>query len=337
MANTGHIPGTCMLKTLYLKPLQDLSEVLGADYAGIHSPTYSPEELDRYLARQFTTDHADYVREHEHSDFTGKVLQRSFERIDLPAETPAEYTILDLGSGSGNSIFPLLETFPQHRIIASDLSPHMLLALKQALVERQQLHRCELLQLNAEQLDFREQSVDLVVGIALLHHLIRPDLALAGVARVLKPGGVAIFSEPFENGNYPLRMAYEQMLSHPQTHDIPDTVRHCLTQRIAFIDSRKGLTRTEAELAGLDDKWLFTRALFAEQARQHGFRDVDIMPLAQQADYLQRRTRAMLKRHHHAADSLPDWCWHILHRFETGMSQLLRQEMPVEAAVIFRK
>jgi len=50
----------------------------------------------------------------------------------------------------------------------------------------------------AEDLDFRDQSFDVVAGVDILHHVeIGP--ALAECRRVLKPGGLAIFKEPVEN------------------------------------------------------------------------------------------------------------------------------------------
>jgi len=49
--------------------------------------------------------------------------------------------------------------------------------------------------MNAEEMSFDDQTFDLVTGEGILHHL---DLAKAyqGIARVLKPGGVAVFMEP---------------------------------------------------------------------------------------------------------------------------------------------
>src|SRR5262249_34657484 len=47
-------------------------------------------------------------------------------------------------------------------------------------------------------LPFADESVDLVFGIAILHHL-DLDLVAREVRRVLKPGGRAIFQEPVRN------------------------------------------------------------------------------------------------------------------------------------------
>jgi SAM-dependent methyltransferase len=49
--------------------------------------------------------------------------------------------------------------------------------------------------MNAEELQYPDNSFDIVCGIAILHHL---DLGKAAgeIARVLRPGGIAIFREP---------------------------------------------------------------------------------------------------------------------------------------------
>lgn len=58
------------------------------------------------------------------------------------------------------------------------------------------------LQLNlAHPLPFTNDSLDLVVGVAVLHHLARPDVlnTLSEAYRVLRKGGKAVFVEPVEN------------------------------------------------------------------------------------------------------------------------------------------
>src|SRR5712692_5573664 len=49
--------------------------------------------------------------------------------------------------------------------------------------------------MDAERLDFEDDSFDLICGVAILHHL---DLqkALSEVSRTLRPGGLAVFLEP---------------------------------------------------------------------------------------------------------------------------------------------
>jgi SAM-dependent methyltransferase len=72
---------------------------------------------------------------------------------------------------------------------------------------------------DAEQLPFAAQSFDAVWGSAILHHL---DLRQAGaeLRRVLKPGGVAVFCEPW--GGNPILEFARRYLPYPGKHRTPD-------------------------------------------------------------------------------------------------------------------
>jgi 2-polyprenyl-3-methyl-5-hydroxy-6-metoxy-1,4-benzoquinol methylase len=56
--------------------------------------------------------------------------------------------------------------------------------------------QCHFRVMPAEKLDYLDHSFDVAVGVDILHHVELPA-ALAELARVLKPGGVAILKEPF--------------------------------------------------------------------------------------------------------------------------------------------
>lgn len=72
---------------------------------------------------------------------------------------------------------------------------------------------------DAEELPFPDRSFDAVWGNAVLHHL---DLARAGaeLRRVLRPGGVAVFCEPW--GGNPLLEFARRRLSYPAKDRTPD-------------------------------------------------------------------------------------------------------------------
>jgi SAM-dependent methyltransferase len=72
---------------------------------------------------------------------------------------------------------------------------------------------------DGERLPFADRSFDAVWGSAILHHL---DLARAGaeLRRVLAPGGVAVFCEPW--GGNPLLEFARRRLPYPGKHRTPD-------------------------------------------------------------------------------------------------------------------
>lgn len=72
------------------------------------------------------------------------------------------------------------------------------------------------LQMDAEHLGFADESFDLVCGSGILHHL---DLqqSIDEVARVLRPGGTGVFSEPL--GTNPLINLYRRLTPSMRTPD----------------------------------------------------------------------------------------------------------------------
>ena len=70
--------------------------------------------------------------------------------------------------------------------------------------------------MNAEQLEFEDESFDLIFGGAILHHL---DLeqAYSEISRTLRPGGRAVFLEPM--GHNPLIRLYRRRTPEYRTVD----------------------------------------------------------------------------------------------------------------------
>lgn len=69
---------------------------------------------------------------------------------------------------------------------------------------------------NAEAMDFEDQTFDFVFGSGILHHL-DYDKALAELHRVLKPGGVVLFTEPL--GHNPAIEYYRKKTPEARTPD----------------------------------------------------------------------------------------------------------------------
>jgi ubiquinone/menaquinone biosynthesis C-methylase UbiE len=107
---------------------------------------------------------------------------------------------LEIGSGTGYFTLNLLRAGVIEEATCSDISPGMLAALS-ANAERLGL-AVRTVPADAERLPFADESFDLVLGHAVLHHI--PDLAraFAEFARVLAPGGTVLFAgEPSRYGD----------------------------------------------------------------------------------------------------------------------------------------
>jgi SAM-dependent methyltransferase len=108
-------------------------------------------------------------------------------------------TVLDYGCGNGENAIPLARRGA--RVIGLDVS-EALLNLARTRMEINGLpDEATFVAASAHDVPLPDASVDVVFGIAILHHL---DLDLAGreIKRLLKPGGRAIFQEPVRNSNF---------------------------------------------------------------------------------------------------------------------------------------
>lgn len=149
------------------------------------------------------------AREAAHRASHLSVRPDTIARYRNPAKTtifPLEYafhllgdvrdkTILEYGCGDGENTVVLANRGA--KIIGLDISAELLGVAQQRLA----VNDCkgvDLLLGSAHSLPLPDESVDIVFGMAILHHL-QLDLASREVWRVLKKGGRAIFEEPMRN------------------------------------------------------------------------------------------------------------------------------------------
>jgi ubiquinone/menaquinone biosynthesis C-methylase UbiE len=117
---------------------------------------------------------------------------------------------LEIGAGTGYFSLNLLQTGVVKHATCTDISPGMLATLEHNALQLGV--EVETAACDASRLPFEDESFDLVLGHAVLHH--RPDLdaCFAEFKRVLKPGGTLFFAgEPSRSGDriaaYPKRAA----------------------------------------------------------------------------------------------------------------------------------
>ena len=103
-------------------------------------------------------------------------------------------TVLEYGCGDGNNT--LLLALRGAKVKALDISPDLIEIAKKRLEVNQVEGDVEFILGSAHDIPFPDESVDIVFGMAILHHL-NLELSAKEVKRVLKKGGKAIFNSHF--------------------------------------------------------------------------------------------------------------------------------------------
>lgn len=118
-----------------------------------------------------------------------EVCSRLLEKLEIVKIRPQ--WILDAGSGTGSAIPSLFKQYKKARLVALDLSENM---LQQAGRHDTLLRSTHRVCANIEQLPFADNVFDLVFSSLSLQWCNDLNAALQEAKRVLKPGGLLVFS-----------------------------------------------------------------------------------------------------------------------------------------------
>lgn len=161
----------------------------------------------------------------EHAVLQAEVGARLRERLDGEAFAPRR--VLDVGCGPGAGTAALRERFPQAEIVALDLALPMLRAAARHAGSPPAFARVAG---DAQALPIADAGVDLVHSNLCLQWCEDPGLALAEFRRVLRPGGLLLFSTFGPDTLKELRAAFAAVDGTPHVsrfvdmHDIGDAL-----------------------------------------------------------------------------------------------------------------
>ncbi len=207
-------------------------------------------------------------------------------------------TVVDLGAATGSATTLLTKRFRGAQVVATDLSAAM---LQQARRRRSWFSRVSLVQADAAALPFANNSIDVVFANMLLPWIDEREQVFTEIARVLRSGGLFLFSTLGPDSLSELRSAWgEREADHhvrrfPDMHDIGDAaVRARLRDPVLDVDrltvtyrsaeavladltavgARNSLQRRRRSLAGAPALHVMTEAL--ERMRQDGLISLEL-------------------------------------------------------------
>jgi SAM-dependent methyltransferase len=317
---------------LFKLPLVDLIEENEA-FAGVLTPQPEFGKPREGVDSVFLGNAEGYYKKYESFDYWRPLLRDATSRVGI---TDASL-IVEFGCGFGNSTLPLLDLFPRAQILASDISPNLLVILNRLLASRALSSRCMVVAMDAQKDYIVGGCADLVVGSAILHHLVNPGMFIKRALDLLRPGGAAIFFEPLEGGNAIVRACCLEIVREASrrgekgpTIDFARNMGAELEPQI-FRDMVPGWENK-------NDKWAFPRSVLDRLASDAGAR-LTIYPLHDTNEQFRRHFIYALRTYGGFEEkALPQWAWEIFSRYdrETFSPEMLT-DLAISGCVIFRK
>ncbi len=159
---------------------------------------------------------ASFSRAAEHYDQFAvtqrEIGDRLFERLDLMAITPL--VIVDVGCGTGHYTRKLKQKYASAKVIGVDIAQGM---IEKAMAQNSWLTKlglkqgCDYQCSDMDRLPFEDNSVDLLFSNLAVQWSLNPVETFGEFSRVLKPGGLLIFSTLGPDTLKELRQAWQQV------------------------------------------------------------------------------------------------------------------------------
>jgi len=277
--------------------------------------------------------------------------QRYFERLDFVdlvarcltlagVDRDAPMRVQDIGSGGGSSVFAACRLLPRAEIFATDISPQLLRLLGNFVESRDELRgRVQPFCFDLHRRFFGAGIFDLVLGAAILHHLLDPRAALANVADSLKPGGKLILVEPLEAGSLVMAMVYARVLEVLAASGDADGPLARLMKALRLdIQCRLGPPAPKPWTALLDDKWIFDEPYLMQLATELGLSKVEIHPVQLDLSQVYEVAfRSVLADSGNAALTIPEPVEVTVREFDRSIAPDLKRHLCPTGIIVFTR
>ncbi len=293
---------------------------------------WNPTGVTKQFLENAETYHARYT---DNDHWKGLVGQA----IDLAGvDRQSALKILDIGSGSGNTVFAATDLLPNSVVYANDISPqllHILVGIQEHLPQLE--GRIEAYCFDLHKDFFADNTFDLVIGGSILHHMFDPEAALKNTARWLRPGGKILLFEPLEIGGHIMAAIYLTLLAELEFDVDPKILTHFKAICHDY-EARFGVPRVKPWTRDLDDKWLFHPFYLREMASNIGLKFELISPVNTNLEQIfSDAVRSTLNCAGLGGIPTPDKMWEILKLFDVGMSADLKKRLTSEGIIILAK
>ena len=179
--------------------------------------------IDKRLARAAFSRAADHYE--QAAALQQEVERRLLERLDLVRLQPLQ--VLDLGCGTGRGTQALMSRYPKARLVALDIATSMLGHTRK---RGRWLRRPACVCADAERMALADQQFDLVFSSLMLQWCPDIEAAFREIRRVLRPGGLLLFTSFGPDTLVELRNswasvdAYTHVNAFMDMHDVGDAL-----------------------------------------------------------------------------------------------------------------
>lgn len=200
-------------------------------------PAAMNERLQRVLSLRTGSAHGFFNRLGRRWDeLRTEAFGSTFAMEAFTALLPLEWTVADIGTGTGYLLPALSAQF--RKVIAIEPAEMMLECARQR-VASANLSNVELRTGDLTKLPAADGCVDLAIAMLVLHHVEKPNEALAELARIVRPGGRVLIVEQESHEN---QAFYERMQDHWWGFDRRDFEKRLGSTGFANVKTRRLLT-----------------------------------------------------------------------------------------------